>query len=112
MATYVWDSMEATAMPAVTGSVMRRYVSGAEMTVARIAFSEGAVTAEHRHENEQFSYVLEGTMQFTIEGAPLVVPAGEMVHLPSNVLHGAKAVTAAIVLDMFAPPRADWEASR
>jgi len=110
MKKYEWDAMEPSAMPALAGSVLRRYVSGEKLTIARIAFSTGAVTAEHRHENEQFSYVLEGTMEFTIEGEPLVVQAGEMVHLPSNILHGAKAVTEAVVLDVFSPIRADWAA--
>ena len=78
------------------------------MTVARISFSAGAATLEHRHDNEQFSLVLSGEMEFVVEGEKTIVRDGELIHLPSNSFHGARAISESVVLDMFAPPRADW----
>lgn len=106
-----WNEIEATEAPVVSGSGLRRFLSGEKTTVARFAFTAGTVLAEHRHENEQFSMVQEGTMEFTIEGntSPLMVLPGEIVYLRPNILHGVRAVTDAVVLDVFSPPRADWQ---
>ena len=96
-------------MPA-EGSVLRRFVNGERVTVARVAFTAGSRVAPHRHDNEQFSLVLSGAMEFTVEGEPVLVGAGEMLHLAPGELHGAEALEDAVVLDFFAPPRADWGA--
>jgi quercetin dioxygenase-like cupin family protein len=105
---YNWDRVPKEAMPAQAGDVLRRFVGGEQMTVARVSFSAGAVTEPHRHANEQFSLVLSGTMEFLVEGDPVVVRAGEVIHLPANALHGARALEPAVIMDVFAPPRADW----
>jgi quercetin dioxygenase-like cupin family protein len=107
MKHYDWETVAEEAMPA-DGSVLRRFVNGEQMTLARVAFTRGSVTPPHRHENEQFSVVLSGIMEFTIEGKPVVVRAGEMVHLGANEFHGARALEDSVLLDIFSPPRADW----
>ena len=108
---YAWDEIEAGDAPVVSGSGLRQFLSGEKMTVGRFRFAAGTVLAEHRHENEQFSMVLEGTMEFNIEGndGPLTVQPGGVVYLRPNILHGAKAVTDAVLIDVFSPPRADWQ---
>ena len=63
-----WDEIEAADAPVVSGSGLRQFLSGEKMTVARFRFAAGTILAEHLHENEQFSMVLEGTMEFNIEG--------------------------------------------
>lgn len=108
MRHYDWDAVPESEMPAVSGRVTRRFVNGERMTVGRVAFTEGAETEPHRHENEQFTTVLSGRMEFTVEGRRVVVREGETLFLASNEWHGARALTAAVVLDVFAPPRADW----
>lgn len=108
MKVYNWNGVPEEAMPSVEGDVLRRFVGGEQMTVARVAFSRGAVTEPHRHANEQFSLVLEGAMEFLVEGQPTLVQTGELIHLPSNVLHGAKALETSVIIDVFAPPRTDW----
>jgi quercetin dioxygenase-like cupin family protein len=106
---YQWDSVGEAKMPSEQGDVMRRFVNGERMTVARVSFTEGAVTEPHRHDNEQFSIVLSGRMEFLVEGTPVIVGAGEIIHLESNELHGAKALEASVIVDVFAPIRADWQ---
>ncbi|MBC8103063.1 MAG: cupin domain-containing protein [Cytophagales bacterium] len=110
---YAWEQIDPQPAPVVEGVGVRRFLSGETMTVARFEFTRGTVLASHRHENEQFSLVLEGTMEFQIEGrdAPLIAQAGEIVCLRPQVLHGARAVTNAVVLDVFSPPRADWQSN-
>jgi len=108
MTHYDWANVPESALPATTGEVLRRFIGGAQMTVARVTFIEGTITPEHRHENEQFTLVIEGALEFTVEGKPVVVRAGECIHLPANELHGARALTHTTVFDVFSPPRADW----
>src|SRR5438445_219625 len=67
--------------------------------------------AAHALENEQFTYILEGALRFLIgaDGAEeVVVRAGEVLHLPSNVPHEAHALEDTLDVDVFSPPRQDW----
>ncbi len=47
-------------------------------------------------------------MEFTVDGKTVEVAAGQNLHLPSNVPHGARSVAESTVLDMFSPPREDF----
>ena len=109
MKHYNWSDVTEEPMPA-EGSVLRRFVNGERMTVGRVAFTAGSATPPHRHDNEQFSVVLSGVMEFTVEGTPVVVRAGEVLYLPGGEFHGARALEDSVVMDVFAPPRADWGA--
>jgi quercetin dioxygenase-like cupin family protein len=106
---YALDGFEQEPMPALSGRVLRQFVSGEQMTVARVAFDEGSEMAEHWHANEQFTVLLSGQMEFTVAGEKVAVSAGEVLFLPSNVPHSARSLTDAVLLDVFSPPRADWK---
>ncbi len=103
-----WDNVPAAQMPSESGTVVRQFINGQTMTVARISFTNGAATLAHSHDNEQISLVISGEMEFMVEGETTIVRAGELIHLPSNSWHGAKANAESVLLDMFSPPRADW----
>ena len=87
----------------------RRHANGAEVTVARFVLRKGLVVPEHSHPNEQVACVLEGALKFTLEGREVVVRAGEALLIPPNVPHTAEALEDTVDLDVFTPPRADWE---
>lgn len=109
MSKFNWDSIPQTEIPSGAGTVLRRFVHGEKLTVAQITFAKDSEVAVHTHENEQFTFVLSGTMEFTIAGEKVIVNTGEAVHIPSNVPHGARSIGEAVVMDTFAPIRADWE---
>lgn len=94
----------------VTDAISRQVVNGEQAMIAHIHLDRGAVVPEHSHHNEQFSYVLEGSLRFWVgEDAEAVdVGAGEVLHLPSNVPHKVEALEDALSLDIFSPPRQDW----
>jgi len=97
----------------VTSDISRRLFTGERMMIAHVYLDEGAVVPTHRHENEQLTYVLEGALRFLIgeEDGPreeVVVRAGEVLYIPSNVPHRAEALADTLDVDIFSPPRQDW----
>ena len=101
------------AMPkeAVTDAIDRRVVTGERSMLAHVYLKKGSVVPQHAHDNEQFTYILEGALHFFIgadESQELVVHAGEVLHIPSNVPHKAIALEDTVDLDVFTPVRQDW----
>ncbi|PHQ35754.1 cupin domain-containing protein [Rhodopirellula bahusiensis] len=65
-------------------------VDGASMSTSLIelTFSPGASSPPHHHPGEVVGYVVEGTLEFKIEGRPLkVLHAGDTFFEPTMVLH-------------------------
>ena len=89
----------------------RRLITGDRMMLAHVYLQKGCVVPRHHHENEQLTYILEGALKFFLgdDGKEeLVVRAGEVLHIPSNVPHEAHALEDTLDVDMFSPPRQDW----
>jgi unsaturated pyranuronate lyase len=105
---YRWEQM-----PRETVSPMldRRLITGDRMMLAHVYLKKGCIVPKHSHENEQFTYILEGALRFWIGddgGEELIVRAGEVLHIPSNVPHQAEALEDTLDVDVFDPPRQDW----
>jgi quercetin dioxygenase-like cupin family protein len=95
----------------VIDGIERRIINGDRMMLSHVYLRKGAVVPQHSHENEQFTYILEGVLRFWIgeDGADVVdVHAGEVLHIPSNVPHKAEALEDTLDVDVFSPPRQDW----
>jgi quercetin dioxygenase-like cupin family protein len=95
----------------VTDQLSRRLVTGDRMMLAHVYLDKGCIVPKHSHENEQLTYILEGALRFWIgeDGSEeLVLRAGEVLHIPSNVPHKAEALEDTLDLDVFSPPRQDW----
>ena len=88
----------------------RRLITGDQVMLAHVYLKQGCVVPRHSHENEQFTYILEGALRFLVgdEAEEIVVRAGEVLHLPANVPHEAHALEDTLDVDIFYPPRADW----
>ncbi len=95
----------------VTDEIERRVITGDRMMLAHVYLKKGSIVPRHSHENEQLTYILEGALRFKIgpEGAEvIVVRAGEVLVIPSNVPHEAEALEDTLDIDVFNPPRQDW----
>ena len=106
-----WDEMP---KERVTDDIHRRLVTGERMMLAHVYLDKGAIVPTHQHDNEQLTYILEGALRFWI-GDPeagdveeIVVRAGEVLYIPSNVHHKAEAIEDTLDVDVFSPPRQDW----
>ena len=105
---YRWSQMP---IERVNATLDRRLITGERMMLAHVYLKKGCIVPRHRHENEQLTYILEGALRFWIgedESQEIVVRAGEVLHLPSNVWHKAEALHDTLDVDVFSPPREDW----
>jgi quercetin dioxygenase-like cupin family protein len=95
----------------VTDKLSRRLVTGDRMMLAHVYLDKGCIVPKHSHENEQITWILEGALKFRIgdDGAEeVIVRAGEVLHIPSNVPHAAEALEDTLDVDIFSPIRQDW----
>ena len=88
--------------------LQRQFVVGQEIMLARVLLKKGCIVPEHFHHNEQLTYIVEGALKFWIDNQEIVVNAGEVLCIPSNMPHKAEALEDTVDLDVFTPPRADW----
>jgi quercetin dioxygenase-like cupin family protein len=103
-----WDDMPREKL---NDLLERRLVTGERIMLAHVYLKKGCLVPRHFHENEQFSYVLEGALRFWIgedEKEERVVSAGEVLTIPSNLPHKALALEDTLSVDVFCPPRQDW----
>lgn len=105
---YRWDDMP---KEKVSDMLDRRLITGDRMMLAHVYLKQGCLVPMHQHENEQLTYILEGRLEFTIgadRARTLVVGPGEVLFIPSNVPHEARALEDTLDVDVFSPPRQDW----
>ncbi len=105
MKVHAWSDME---WENVTDGISRKIITGEKEMIAHIRLAKGAIVPEHSHVSEQISYVLQGSMEFTIAGRRLVVSSGEVLVIPPNVPHMAVALEDTLAVDVFSPIRQDW----
>ena len=105
---YRWDEKP---KEKVSAMLDRRLITGDRMMLAHVYLKKGCIVPRHQHENEQLTYILEGALRFWVgedEREVLIVRAGEVLHIPSNVWHKAEAIEDTLDVDVFSPPRQDW----
>ena len=73
-------------------------VEGDRMIVGLMRMPAGTGAEPHSHPNEQWIYVLEGTLRATIDNKSVEAKAGSLLYIPCNVVHAAKATPDADVL--------------
>jgi quercetin dioxygenase-like cupin family protein len=91
-------------------TVKARAIVGEQASLAVVELAPGGIVPEHRHANEQIGLCITGSITFTIDGERRELGPGGTWRILSNVPHDAVAgPTGAVVIDIFAPARTDWE---
>lgn len=88
------------------------YAHGINMTLGYVEIKAGSNLPEHNHMHEQITYIIEGQLDMMIGGEPCSLTAGMYYVIPSNVSHGATAITDCKVIDVFNPVREDYKAPK
>jgi quercetin dioxygenase-like cupin family protein len=82
--------------PAITRTDLQRHdlsVAGREVVQVRVDFAPGAKFGRHTHPGEEIVYVIEGTLEYQVEGKPaLTLRAGEVLFIPARAVHSARNV--------------------
>lgn len=106
-----WHRWEDMPKERVSDLLERRLVTGERMMLAHVYLDKGCIVPKHSHENEQITYILAGALRFWLgedEQEQVVVRAGEVLLIPSNLPHKAEALEDTLDVDIFSPPRQDW----
>ena len=66
---------------------------GWEAVLMRAEFDSNAEVGKHTHPGNEVAYILEGTLELSVEGQPpRTLKQGESFSLPANTVHWAKNV--------------------
>jgi quercetin dioxygenase-like cupin family protein len=67
--------------------------AGREAIQVLVTFAPGVVAARHAHPGEELVYVVDGALEYQLDGqAPVIVKAGESLFIPAGVGHAVKNV--------------------
>jgi quercetin dioxygenase-like cupin family protein len=67
--------------------------AGREVIQARVEIDPGVTSPRHTHPGEEIIYVLEGSLEYQVEGKPPVtLKAGDVLFIPAGTVHAAKNV--------------------
>jgi quercetin dioxygenase-like cupin family protein len=69
------------------------WVKGERLQVLLYHKPKGTGSRPHRHSNEQFIYILQGSVIARIEDKEKIAGKGEVIHIPVNALHSMVATT-------------------
>jgi quercetin dioxygenase-like cupin family protein len=95
----VWDGIRA------------RRVEGDQVTLAIVELDPNAAVPEHTHPSEQNGMVITGEMRFRVGDEERLLGPGGTWRILGGVPHSATAgPDGAVVIDVFSPVRADWNA--
>ena len=66
-------------------------VEGERIQIGLMRMPKGTGGRPHSHPNEQWVYVLQGTLESEVAGVKSHVPSGSLVYIPANTVHSALA---------------------
>jgi len=66
-------------------------VEGERMIVALMRMPAGTGAEPHSHPNEQWIYVLEGTLRGSVGEQKIEAKAGSVIYIPADAVHAMKA---------------------
>ena len=81
---------------------------GPEMMMVENEFAPGDIAPEHEHFHAQITYVINGSMEFTVDGEKQVLRKGDSAFIAPHAVHSAVALEDSLIIDMFAPMRGDF----
>jgi quercetin dioxygenase-like cupin family protein len=82
--------------PGVTRNDLQRHdlsTPGREAIQTIVAIAPGVTAPRHSHPGEEIIYVLEGLLEYQLDGqTPVTLKAGDVLFIPAGVVHSAKNV--------------------
>jgi len=93
----------------VADGIDRQMVVGERLMICRLTLQPHVDTPVHSHPHEQMTIVERGRVRFMIGDGSRIAQAGDVLHFPPNVAHGATMLDEEVVLiDIFTPIREEF----
>jgi len=93
----------------VADGIDRQMIVGDKLMMCRLTLQPHVDTPAHSHPHEQMTIIERGRARFTIGDTARVAVAGDVLHFPANVRHGATMLDEEVVLiDIFTPVRDEF----
>ena len=66
-------------------------VAGREVIQVRVELAPGVAFGKHTHPGEEVIYMLEGSLEYEVEGRPpITLKAGDVLFIPARAVHSAR----------------------
>lgn len=88
-------------------SALKLACYGEGISMLRAFQPKGFHWKPHSHPHRQISVMLEGVVEFTVDGQTQIMKAGDVIYMPPNVAHSGEAKEDAVMLDICIPARED-----
>jgi quercetin dioxygenase-like cupin family protein len=96
---------------AIWPGLRARVAAGERVTFSVIELDPDIAVPRHAHDHEQIGVLVSGSVRFRIGDEEQELEEGRMWRIPPNVPHSVEVGSeGAIIVEVFAPARDDWEA--
>jgi quercetin dioxygenase-like cupin family protein len=96
LTTFSFPGSSSAQLPGTRRTELQRHelsTPGHEAVQVRIDFDPGAVVGKHIHPGEEIIYVLEGLLEYDVDGKPPVtLKKGDVLFVPAGKTHSARNV--------------------
>jgi quercetin dioxygenase-like cupin family protein len=103
-----FDKLGAVTEEQITDKIGRRVISGNQGTMVYWRMKAGAHAAAHQHPQEQFVWVINGTIRLRIGAEGRTIKPEDIAVIPGGIEHEAFFPEDTEVIDFFAPVREDF----
>ena len=101
-----WEKVPVENLP---DKIERQMIVGENIMICRVKLPPLTVTIPHEHPHEQMTVIEKGRAKFIVGDEEITVGAGDILHFPSNIWHGATMLDEEVILiDIFSPIREDF----
>ena len=98
MPFHKWDALPDEVISPHYSTATGGTVTGAIIEVGRYRMAGGTGADPHEHPNEQIIYLLNGRLRAHVGDEEQIVEAGEVIHVPPNVVHEIRAIEDSVFL--------------
>jgi quercetin dioxygenase-like cupin family protein len=106
MQAHDWESVP---LERLTDKISRRIIVGVRVMLVRWEFKAGGIAARHSHPHEQVVMMVSGKLRLGVGDDETIMKPNDVVVIPSGTPHEAEALEDTVVIDIFSPPREDFQ---
>lgn len=92
----------------LSDKVASRMITGKGLMFVEHKAKKGHLVVDDKHDNEQLTLVMRGSIRITVEQVSHLLKAGDAVLIPSGVPHTVEVLEDSSVIEVFNPPRSEW----